>query len=272
VRFRIAYISFLFLSVAFITKAQDVIYTTSAVKIECKVTELNEISAVYKKGEIIDSIGLRDVYLIHYANGRIERYGNIPEELSNTKEAITVAEKSQQVAVLINGLALMNSDATLMLEYRLKNPRYSLGGFGAYNFNARASLLNIFVAPLPNSKKHFDVGLYFFGKLGNYNRSRITPQLGVITKYMSFSYDQVLSNNTTRKTRDYQYAVIPYSGIDIQLSKVVFLRGFAGIGGFSSSQKALKAHERIGNELSPYAVESSVFFKLYLGICAGWEF
>lgn len=262
--------------------AQDLIYTISAEKISCKVTELDEFRAIYQQGERIDSIYLINVYLIHYANGRIERYAIIEEEVSNVKYKRLDPKKGNQIAMLCNALALVNSDITGLIEYRFKNPSYAIGILGAYNFNTRASIFNRHIQPLPDSKKLFDAGIYLSGKIP-INTSKYSFLYGFLAKYTAFYYTSYSSAkvNTSNGSylssipytrKDRQLAYLPFLGYERQISETLFLRSMFAFGIFAMSEQYSKDFYKQPRQTgSFFGTDKRLFSKAYLGLCIGWE-
>lgn len=285
--FRLTVILLFCLIISGKTKAQDIIYTTDAWKINALVSEINEQTIYFTHTAIHskDSIPVTSVYLIHYANGSTQTFSQLEENTSNTKKAKTAFISKTPYRVCWNGLALYNSDLSIMLERHLRTSEYSLGVLAAYNLNKSVSWPNLWLAPLPDAKKQFDAGAYILVRPGGLDpKQRYSLFAGAMLKYTFFTFKKEVTNtvyiNGTKsitsqfvKTDGSQLAALIITGYDIQLSPSCFFRGVLGIGGFR-----LKGdyHKTFNNALSNgRSVEdkSNINFlpKLYLGVCIGWQ-
>ena len=90
----------------------------------------------------------------------------------------------------INSLALANGDVALMFDRDFFKSKMSITFLGAYNFNSRMNVLNLFISDTKDfSKKKYDIG---FGI--NYmprNTKRTQYFIGFLAKYMAYDYKKV---------------------------------------------------------------------------------
>ncbi len=280
--------------------AQDIIYTTDANKIECKVMEISETQIYYSTKTANDSVSIDQVYLIQYAKGRIERYSTISELTSNDEKYTQTNVTKTPYSVSFNGLALLNSDITLMLERKLKNPRVSVGILGAYNFNTRISFTNLSLFNLNRNggkpaKKEYDLGIYILGRSKQFEKTRTSFLYGFMIKYMSFNFDKEIityvsssgpgsplyASYSYTRTKGSQLAYLPYMGFESQLSQFCFFRSTIGIGAFglygdykTQYNKSLTSYRNSTNR-NPNSARNynrNALVKAYLNLSIGWQF
>lgn len=277
--------------------AQDIIYTTDASKIECKIVEISESMIYYSTKTSNDSVSINQVYLIQYAKGRVEKYSTITELTSNDSRYTTSSATKNPYSVSFNGLALFNSDITFMLERKLKNPRVSIGVLGGYNFNTRASVSNLFLFNLNRNggnpaKKEYDLGIYILGRSAQFEKSRTSFLYGFMIKYMSFNFDKEITKYvsipnppssqplsqavyTYERTKGSQLAFLPYIGYDIQLSPFCFFRSTLGLGAFGlygDYKKQYNLTNERTNINGGRVNNRNALIKAYLNLSIGWQF
>ena len=269
-------------------RAQDIIYTTDASKIECKVVEISETMIYYSTKTTNDSVSINQVYLIQYAKGRVERYSIISELTSNDSKYTTSTVTKNPYSVSFNGLALFNSDITFMLERQLKNPRISIGVLGGYNFNERVSYTNAFLFNLNRNggnpaKKEYDLGIYILGRSKHFEKSRTSFLYGFMIKYMSFNFDKLITTTNPnsignyyiyKRTRGSQFAYLPYIGFESQLSQFCFFRSTVGLGAFGLyGDYKNQFNSNLRRNLNGQLVNSrNALIKAYLSLSIGWQF
>lgn len=269
---------------------QDILYTITAEKINCHVTEITETSVFYTINKTqSDSININFVYLIQYANGLVEKLNAIEEPVTNRTDPIKIYVSKTPYSISLNTLAFYNSDITFLGERHLKNSAYTLGLLASYNFNTRTSWPNIWLALLTNAKKQYDIGTYFLFKPDGINpKHRSSGFIGCMLKYTAFTFEaekqtvvytfgvpQIVSRGFEKRNSSL-LALMLSVGYDVQLNKTCFFRGLVSVGGFrvknnyaeEISKKILQNQNLAGSSSS----RINYLPKLYFGLCIGWQF
>ncbi|MDF2451792.1 MAG: hypothetical protein K0S26_1296 [Bacteroidota bacterium] len=269
--------------------AQDIIYTTGGNKLQAKVLEINPTNIKYKDHSNLEGptyvIIKTDVVLIKYSNGITEVINSNPATLgpktentvvnsSKPSESTNNAAKQKTVEkppfnlyylnnnmLSINALALANGDVTLMYDRDLLDSKVSLTFLGGYSFNSRMGGLNGFIADSKdNAKKKYDLG--FGVNFMPRNTKRVQYFIGLLGKYMSYDYQNVIDTTNNQKQYEkasaYQMAVMLSNGWVFRVSPNFNFKLFGAIGAPINSV-ALKP-EYIGVP------------KVYLGYCFGYRF
>ena len=146
--------------ISYFFKAQDKIYFLDGAIEHGKTIEISSEFILVSNNNLIDSFLISKILLIEYQNGRIELI-NKPKE--NSIQYLDSSKKKQERStdfykvnqVSLNTMALCNSDIAFFYEHIFKRKLIGAGLMGAYNFNTRASFLNLFIATLANSKKNY---------------------------------------------------------------------------------------------------------------------
>ncbi|MES2566559.1 MAG: hypothetical protein V4565_06820 [Bacteroidota bacterium] len=269
--------------------AQDIIYTTGGNKLQAKVLEINTTNLKYKDYNNLEGptyvITKTDVVLIKYANGMTEVINSNPETIepktestvannSKSNESNNAINKSRTLEkpplnlyylnnnmLSINALALANGDVTIMYDRDLYNSRMSLTFLGGYSFNSRMGGLNAFIADSKdNAKKKYDLGLgiSFMPR----NTKRVQYFVGLLGKYMSYDYQNVIDTTNNQKNYEkasaFQMAVMLTNGWVFRVSPNFNFKLFGAIGAPGNSV-ALKS-------------QYTGVPKVYLGYCFGYRF
>lgn len=292
---------FLFANLAF---SQDVLYTTAGSKLKGRVTEINTKDIKYKDFNNLEGptyvIAKTDVVLIHYSNGTTEVINENPRTLApkNTATVAAVEKPIEKPApktfdkndpfgknkkgekkdfnlyylnsnmISINALALANGDITVMYDRDLFKGRMSLSFLGGYSFNSRIGGLNFYIRDSKDgAKKKYDAG---FGI--NYmpkNTKRVQYFVGLLTKYMTYDYLDVVdtTNNQKnyRKASAYQISILVTNGWVYRVTPNFNFKIFASVGGQINST-SLEVTNSFGK--TNYAN----YPKVYLGYCFGYRF
>lgn len=275
---------------AFKAHSQDILYTTSGNKIAVKVLEINTKDIKYKDFSNLEGptyvISKLDIVLINYANGISEIINDNPATLApkssenkavpetKSKDPVSVSEinKAKQKKefnlyylnnnmISINALALANGDLTLMYDRDLLKSRLAISFLGGYSFNARMGGLNALIADSKdNAKKKYDAGLGI--NFMPSNTKRVQYFVGVLGKYMSYDYDDVIATTNNQKTyaraNGYQLAIMISNGWIFRVSPSFNFKLFGSIGGAVNSPELRKEYTG-----AP---------KVYLGYCFGYRF
>ncbi len=263
--------------------SQDVLYTTGANLISAKVLEINSKDIKYKDFNNIEGptyvISKTDVVLIKYSNGVTEVINDNPPTLAPKAAESSVATSKLPVKanlvekkplnlyylnnnmLSINALALANGDVTLMYDRDLFNSKMSISFLGGYNFNAHMGGLNMFIADSKDkAKKKYDAGfgINFMPR----NTKRVQYFVGLLGKYMSYDYDEVVSISNNQKiyqrSNGYQLAIMISNGWIFRVSPNFNFKVFGAFGAPINS-----------TELRP---EYRGVPKVYLGYCFGYRF
>jgi hypothetical protein len=292
---------YLFANLAY---SQDILYTTSGNKLKGRVTEINLKDIKYKDFNNLEGptyvISKADVVLIQYSNGTTEVINDNPTTLApKITETLTPTEKPIEKPVAkpfdrndpyakakkpekkdynlyylnsnmlsINALALANGDVTLMYDRDLFNSRMSLSFLGGYSFNSQMGGLNLFIRDSKDgAKKKYDAG---FGI--NYmprNTKRVQYFVGLLAKYMSYDYLNVVdtTNNQKKykKENAYQLSILVTNGWVYRVTPNFNFKIFASIGGQINSTP-------LERTLSNGTVNYGNYPKIYLGYCFGYRF
>lgn len=275
---------FLLLFVLFIKTAQsqDLLYTVTGSKITVKVTEINTTDIKYKDVANLDGpayvISKQDIVLIQFSNGTVDIINNNPQTYPVPKKEIEYVNTSKKKVLdenkpkpnlyymnnnlfSINALALANGDATFIYDREFLNNHLGITVLGGYNFNSRMGGLNAVIADShERAKKNFDAGLGINFMPRNTKRTQYF--MGVLAKYMDFSYKAVISSSNN----NVQYANAKGSQLAIMFSNGWIYRispsfncKFFGSFGFPINSPGVKT-DYVGMP------------KVYLGYCFGYRF
>lgn len=268
-------------------KAQDRIILLNGAE---KNGPIREVGPEYIKFLFYDelvSVPREDVMLLEYKNGYVEIINPpiestvfTPHDASESRLEKNAEKMNGNNQLSINTLALMNADAALFYERLLARRRIGIGAMGAYNFNNYVGVLNGFLLPLSNAKKHYDLGLnfnYHFTRPKEYN----SIYVGLLFKYTYFTFSKtVLSGNPPGSNINYlpasgyQLSTIFTAGMQRRLGDNFLIKSVFGIGGFNLKNDYLKEYNYQSNQSNPQNVNSNVTFllKLYVGVNAGYTF
>lgn len=300
----ILFFSFLVLGLKIFS--QDVIYLTNGTKFTGLIKEITITEVKYKNENNPNGptyvIAKNDVLLIEYKNGSVDVINKNPKSFSPVKEAVVEkkAEPAKKPAdlnyinkntVMINGIALANADLTFLYDREFLDSHLSATALVGYNFNNVMTWPNNYFQQLANSKKNYDLGLGI-----NYyssNRRKTQYFVGVLIKYMSYSYDKTIPGpdivvggftypgpSTLKRTTDFQLAPMIVNGFQIRISPTINYKLFVGIGSFAPhgdlndalnlSSAASSSSSSTGSSSGSSA--SSLLPKMYLGMCFGYRF
>jgi hypothetical protein len=278
----------IFIVIYTISFAQDIIYTVNGKKILGKVLEVNIVDVKYKDYSNLTGptyvISKSEIILINFSNGTSEILNSNPETLepkkenslsTNQKALITKKETLPNLYYMnnnllsINALALANGDVTLIYDRELFNSKMSVSFLGGYNFNSRMGALNSFIAETKDkAKKNYDAGIGI-----NYmprNTKRVQHFVGVLGKYMSYNYKNVIdTTNNQKKYADasaYQLAIMLTNGWVYRISPFFNFKIFGSIGIPINSTNLQTTNSR--GIIRDYTHSP----KIYLGYCFGYRF
>ena len=177
-------------------------------------------------------------------------------------------------------MALCNSDIAFFYEHIFKRKLIGAGLMGAYNFNTRASFLNLFIATLANSKKNYDLGAFVNFYLNRLNKKN-QFYFGAFVKYCQFSYTKIIIENSNgassvkySNTNDYQLATIFTVGSHFNFTESYFIKSYFGFGGFNLRGDYREQYNyQLGSNRGSKKPNQNVGFlpKLYLGINVGFK-
>lgn len=279
---------FIFLVLGFLSYGQDILYLSNGDKLSAKITEINPTDVKYKDftnlGGPTYVISKSELVLIQYSNGSTQVLNSNPRPIEPKKEnPVTTNTKAPETKkgtlpnlyymnsnlLSINALALANGDVTLIYDRELFNSKMSVSFLGGYNFNSRMGALNSFIADTKeNAKKNYDAG---FGI--NYmprNTKRVQYFVGVLGKYMSYNYKNVIDTiNNQKKYADasaYQLAIMLTNGWVYRISPFFNFKIFGSIG-MPINSTTLQTTNSLGNRRD-YTNSP----KIYLGYCFGYRF
>ena len=278
----------IFLVLGFLSYSQDILYLSNGDKLSAKITEINPTDVKYKDftnlGGPTYVISNSELVLIQYSNGTTQVINSNPRPIEPKKESpVTTNAKLLETKktklpnlyymnsnlLSINALALTNGDVTLIYDRELFNCKMSVSFLGGYNFNSRMGVLNSFISDTKdNAKINYDVGLGI-----NYmpkNTKRVQYFIGVLGKYMSYNYKNVIdTTNNQKKYADasaYQLAIMLTNGWVYRISPFFNFKIFGSIGVPINSTNLQTTNSR-GN-IRDYTHSP----KIYLGYCFGYRF
>ena len=271
--------------IGYFFKAQDNIYFLDGAIEHGKTIEISNEFILVSNNNLIDTFLFSKILLIEYQNGRIELI-NKPKE--NSIQYLDSSKKKQERStdfykfnqLSLNTMALCNSDIAFFYEHIFKRKLIGAGLMGAYNFNTRASFLNLFIATLDNSKKNYDLGAFVNFYLNRLNKKN-QFYLGALVKYCQFSYTKIIEENSNGassvkyiNTDDYQLATIFTLGSHFNFTESFFIKSYFGFGGFNLRGDYREQYNyQLGANRGSKKPNQNVGFlpKLYLGINVGFK-
>jgi len=272
--------------------SQDIIYRTDGTKFTGKVTEITPREIKYKSAENPTGptyVVSRDaILLIEYKNGKIEFIASDPKTFTpgqpEAAERAREKKKSEEDllflnknTVMLNGAALANSDITFMYDRDFADGYLTGSALVGYNFNLGTTWPNAFIDQLNNAKKNYDLGLGI--SLNPFPNQKVQYYMGLLFKYMNFSYDksvpvQVVSGTFTYTTYEYQktegiqLSSMFVNGLQVRITPTFNYKFFLGIGGFNMKDEL---YDQL-NYSNPGSGGSRTYPKVYLGTCFGIRF
>ena len=271
--------------ISYFFKAQDKIYFLDGAIEHGKTMEISSEFILVSNNNLIDSFLISKILLIEYQNGRIELI-NKPKE--NSIQYLDSSKKKQERStdfykfnqLSLNTMALCNSDIAFFYEHIFKRKLIGAGLMGAYNFNTRASFLNLYIAKLDNSKKNYDLGAFVNFYLNRLNKKN-QFYFGAFVKYCEFSYTKIIVENSNGassvkyiNTNDYQLATIFTVGSHFNFTESFFIKSYFGFGGFNLRGDYREQYNyQLGSNRGSKKPNQNVGFlpKLYLGINVGFK-
>lgn len=275
--------------------AQDKVYFTDGSSQTCRIIEISDYEILAELQEERLSFSKTKILFIEFKNGSVDVY-NIPKEnliynpiiekRNNKNPEPKEFFKSNFASV--NTLALCNADVSMFFEHLLPGRYVGLGVMGAYNFNPRASFSNLFISPLENAKKKYDLGLFANIYTEGIETKTTCFYFGIFIKYMNFSYTKVTEVRTTsgnstsislKRSNESanQLATIFTFGTHSNITKNFFVKTIFGIGGFNlrgdyrqQYNYYLNGASNQSNNISPN--NRKFLLKLYVGVNAGFVF
>ena len=271
--------------IGYFFKAQDNIYFLDGAIEHGKTIEISNEFILVSNNNLIDTFLFSKILLIEYQNGRIELI-NKPKE--NSIQYLDSSKKKQERStdfykfnqLSLNTMALCNSDIAFFYEHIFKRKLIGAGLMGAYNFNTRASFLNLYIAKLDNSKKNYDLGAFVNFYLNRLNKKN-QFYFGAFVKYCEFSYTKIIVENSNGassvkyiNTNDYQLATIFTVGSHFNFTESFFIKSYFGFGGFNLRGDYREQYNyQLGSNRGSKKPNQNVGFlpKLYLGINVGFK-
>lgn len=271
--------------ISYFFKAQDKIYFLDGAIKHGKTIEISSEFILLSNNKLIDTFLISKILLIEYQNGRIDLI-NKPKE--NSIQYLDSSKKKQERfanfynynQVSLNTIALCNSDITLFYEHIFKRKLIGAGLIGAYNFNTRASFLNLFITTLNNSKKKYDLGA-FVNFYINRTKKKNQFYFGTLVKYCQFSYTKIVVENSKGantikyiNTDGYQLATTLTVGSHFNFTKTFFIKSYFGFGGFNLRGDYREQYNyQLKSNRGYQKKDRNVGFlpKLYLGINVGFK-
>jgi len=261
--------------------AQDKIYFLNGTSRECKVLEISSENIIVAASNGNEDILRSEILLIEFKNGLVEIVNSPEKEIVYNPNSKNQTSAKQELIrnhyASVNTLALCNADISGFYEYVPQSKKIGLGVMGAYNFNAYAGAQNLFIAPLSNAKKNYDLGLtcnwyptQFTGKTNFY--------IGMMIKYTSFNFDRVIKDSTSGNsstityipTTGKQMATLVTIGTHTFFNEQFFLRTLAGLGAFRLRGDY---KEGLNEQLNDNSNDRFNYLpKIYLGINIGFNF
>ncbi len=228
------------------------------------------------------------VLLIEYKNGSVEIYnkpgqtavfnpdGEQNKLIKKDKEDITFYNFAS-----INTLALCNSDISGFFERLSQTRGAGLGLIASYNFNRFVTAPNSFLLILNNAKKNYDIGA-FVNFYPTHFKRRSNFTFGLMFKYTSFNFDRLVeekNGNTTIvkyiPSKGNQLATIVTIGAHRYLTKNIFIKTIAGIGGFKLKgdyKQQFNYFINKDNKPGDPVYNYNFLPKIYLGLNLGFDF
>lgn len=236
------------------------------------------------------------VLLIEFKNGSVDVYNTPKTNIIYNSHVERRTDKTYERKEIlksnfgsINALALCNADISGFFEHLFPKRSVGVGVMGSYNFNSRASFSNLFILPLENAKKKYDLGVFANLYTGQLKAEETSIYFGILFKYLNFSYTKVTevrnssggSVSTTLKRSSEsasQLATIFTFGTHSNLSDNFFIKTIFGIGGFNLRGDYRQQYNyylnggagQQSNTISPY--NRKFLLKLYVGVNAGFAF
>ncbi len=306
-RFNSILLFFGFMIITDLVLGQDVIYKIDGSKFSGQVTEITPEELKYKSAENPTGptyvVSIQTILLIEYKNGTIEyvtkdpktvvpgKDGEDPDKGKNKPSSKIKKPENDLLylnknTLLLNGAALANADITFLYDREFLNGHLSANALAGYNFNPHVTWPNSFVRQLAHTKKNYDLG---FGiNLYPITGTKVQYYLGMLFKYMNYSYDkevpvyQTINGNVYKtgieyqKTTDYQFSTLLVNGIQVRITPTFNYKIFLGLGGFNAKGELYdKLNDNGGSSSSNGSSTGSsirTFPKMYIGTCFGFRF
>lgn len=288
---------YILLLTAFISGAQDKVYFLDGSSKSGKITEISPEHVLLQTPGETETIGRELILLIEFKNGSTEVI-NVPEKslvydpesTGNTRKKSTERSPLNYNLGSINTLALCNADVAGFYERLLPNKKAGIGFMGAYNFNARATVSNLFIAVLNTAKKKYDLGAFVNIYPEGYGSETTTFHCGVLIKYMRFDFYNVIEEKTNsggaisttikyRPTEGSQLATIFTCGTHTNLNRNFFFKTLIGVGGFTlrgdyktQYNYALNTANQNSSKPASTTYNRGFLLKLYAGVHLGFAF
>lgn len=285
-------LTYLFLVFFCAIKAQDKIYFLNGTSKTGTIVEISEeqITAQLSKKEKL-TFDRSTILLIEFKNGSIEIITqpkeNVlynPVEAENQLKQVVKKEFILSNFGSLNTLALCNADISGFFEHVLPNRLIGIGVMGAYNFNERVSLSNLFIAPLTSARKKYDLGAFAnFYLDGLPDDEETTFYYGLLFKYMHFDFTKVTEITTTtngfvstsfkyNRATGNQLATIFTFGTHSNITKKFFIKSIFGIGGFNMRGDYKEQYNYFIQKNTGINDDRKFLLKLYFGFNAGFAF
>lgn len=269
------------------TIAQDRIYMTDGDVVTGHITLMMEKRVVVELNNRKRSFEKNRIVLIEFEDGHREIF-TAPStdvlflESEKTGPAPRKAEVLNRSQLAINTLALCNADVSVFFERHLQK-RIGAGVMGAYNFNQGITPLNLYLAPLENARKRYDLGAFVNFYLDPPNQpGRSTVFFGLMTKYMRFDFTKItevvkipggaaqLGYSPASGT---QLTTLVTGGTHTMLGNNFFIKMMGGLGFFRMRGDYLEQFNYAVNRTTGNSVDGNDFLiKAYLCFNLGYSF
>lgn len=253
-----------------------------------KVVEIGIENIIYDVNDESFTLSRNEVILIEFKNGTTEIINRpltnkviSPDGKVEKKNRDDVQKISHSNFISYNSFALCNSDIAVFYEKIMPRKKLGLGFMFAYNFNSSANATNLFIAPLANGKKKYDLGLtanYYFKS----NRPDKVWYAGLLFKYTEFSFSRAQEQGTPPNIiinytadRGSQLCTIITFGTQRMINKSFFIKTIAGLGGFIARghyKEQLNYYLNKDNKPNDPKLDVNFLPKIYLGLNAGIVF
>lgn len=266
--------------------AQDRIFLTDGDLVTGHVVLEMEKRVVVDLGNRKRSFEKNRIVLIEFEDGRREICTPPPADVLNIESQKTgpLAGTNQtfyQSQFSINTLALCNADLTLFFEHRLKR-HIGAGVMGAYNFNAGVTPLNLYLTPLENARKRYDLGAFINFYFDPPEVGHTTVFFGLMTKYMRFDFTKITevvklpggaAQLSYSPANGSQLTTLFMGGTHSTLGNNFFIKMMGGLGFFRMHGDYLQQFNYAANRLANNSVsEDDFLIKAYLGFNLGYSF
>ncbi len=287
-------------------RSQDMIYLNNGTKFPGIVTEISTSELRYKSTNNPTGptyvVTKSDVLFVEYKNGTVDVINKNPQPLSPQPIETTPEKKEikkgpndlyylNKNSIMINGMALTNSDITLLFDREFAKSHLSVTALAGYNFNITTTWENLYISTLLyKPKKNYDLGL----GINFYPSTRRKTQyfVGLMMKYMAYSYQKeviteeiiggfVYQSSSYVPAQSYQLATMLVNGLQVRISPTINYKLLVGIGSYklTGDLKTEYIKQNVKGNSGSSSNSSSTsnsapnsLAKIYFGMCFGYRF